>query len=70
MKHQILKQLVKGAESASNLALILEAPQPSIRRAISQLRSDGHNISFSGDGANQIYRLLCDCGQPDNVEKV
>jgi len=57
MKAKILKQLAKGAESASNLALILDVPQPSIRRAIAQLRADGHDITFSGYGSNELYRL-------------
>jgi predicted ArsR family transcriptional regulator len=54
---KILTQLVKGEESASNLALILECPIPSVRRSIQELRADGHNISFSGMGSNELYRL-------------
>lgn len=52
-----LNQLRKGEESASNLALILDCPIPSVRRSIQELRSDGHNISFSGQGSSELYRL-------------
>jgi len=54
---KILSQIRKGEESASNLALILDCPIPSIRRSIQELRASGHNISFSGQGASELYRL-------------
>jgi hypothetical protein len=53
----ILNALRKGDESASNLATIFDCPQPSIRRSIAKLRADGHNITFSGYGSNELYRL-------------
>jgi DNA-binding IclR family transcriptional regulator len=54
---RILNQLRKGEESASNLALIIDCPTASIRRSVAQLRALGHNISFSGDGSSELYRL-------------
>jgi predicted ArsR family transcriptional regulator len=54
---RILIQLRKGEESASNLALILDCPIPSVRRSIQELRASGHNISFSGQGSSELYRL-------------
>ena len=54
---RILSQLHKGEESASNLALILDCPISSIRRSIQELRAYGHNISFSGLGSSELYRL-------------
>ena len=55
---KILSRLsIGGEESASNLALILDCPVPSVRRSIQELRADGHNISFSGSGSGELYRL-------------
>lgn len=55
---RILAHLLKaGSDSASNLAMIFDCPQPSIRRSIAKLRADGANITFSGYGANELYRL-------------
>lgn len=41
--------------SAGWLALQLNAPEPSIRRSIQQLRRDGVNIAF-GLGGDYVYR--------------
>lgn len=48
IKDKILNILSStGEETASNMALILGRPEPSIRRSIQELIRDGHPISFS-----------------------
>lgn len=54
---KIFRLLEKGEESASNLALILGCPVASVRRSIQELRALGYNISFSGMGSSELYRL-------------
>ena len=55
---KILAHLVKaGADSASNIAFILDCPTASVRRSVIKLRAQGVNISFSGYGSNELYRI-------------
>lgn len=50
---QILSLLQSGRSTTSTLSYLLDAPEPSIRRDIQQLRREGHNISFAD--ANGVY---------------
>lgn len=36
-----------GSFSDSQIAMAVGRPEPSVRRAIQELRKDGHNISFA-----------------------
>ncbi len=54
-QRDILHLLETGGRTSSELAHLLDAPEPSIRRSIQTLRKAGWNISFAGyDG---IYRM-------------
>jgi len=57
MKKKILSLLETGEQTTSSISLILNVPEPSIRRAIQELRRDGYNISFA-DERNGIYRMI------------
>ncbi len=52
----ILHALQTGEQTTSQLALICDSPEPSVRRSIQELRRDGYNISFAG-APTYIYRM-------------
>jgi biotin operon repressor len=55
---RVLKLLQKyGADTGSNLALVLGVPEPSVRRSIQELIDEGHNITFT-TGSNKCYMLV------------
>lgn len=57
MKKKILNLLQTGEQTTSSMSLVLGVPEPSIRRAIQELRRDGYNICFA-DERNGIYKTV------------
>ena len=55
-RDKIVERLQAGAESAANLARILDCPEASVRRDIQALRRAGYNVSFA-DAGEQLYRM-------------
>lgn len=55
-QREILRLIAYGGYNSTALAQQLEAPEPSIRRSIQTLRSQGWNISFA-DEKTGVYSL-------------
>lgn len=54
----VLAKLRKwGPNTASQLSLLCDMPEPSVRRSIQELIREGHNITFV-TGRNACYTLL------------